>query len=144
MTAEDARALLTVARRMEAAEEAAVMDAVATIYDRGRPDGRADGYAEWVLDAEGFALLVWHNPDVAAWLYLFYTPDTRDTLVQQAGALAERLYDGLGGSSGPGAQSGCDAGDGGDGAGGHAEDVEREFAELDRRLCDGLIEFLAA
>lgn len=112
------------------------MDAVAKIYDRGRPDGRADGYAEWVLDAEGFALLVWHNPDVAAWLYLFYTPETRDMLVQQAGALAERLYDGRGGEGG-GEEGGGDAG-------GHSEAVEREFAELDRRLCDGLIEFLAA
>ena len=110
--------------------EAALMDALASGYEAACPEG-------FVLDADAFALIVWHNPDAAAWVYLF-APEAwlpREALLRDALATAERLarLAPLDGEPPPG-----------EGACPEIDRVEAAFLDMDRRVVARLLEFLNA
>ena len=122
-------ALLTAAARAPLAkhDEAALMDALALGVEAVDPDGS-------LLDADAFALIVWHNPDAAAWVYLF-APEAwlpRAALLREALAAAERL-EGERETGGPPADA-CP----------EVARVEAAFLDLDRRVNARLLEFLNA
>jgi hypothetical protein len=85
--------LRTAAKRpLTADEETELIDAL-TAVARGDSQERQDGQdgREPPMDAETFAHIVWHNENVATWMFLFSPLDT-ESLVREIIAESNRAF----------------------------------------------------